>query len=212
MLRHVQCTYPNLSWLLVVAAACSLAACGGSIGGDSVTGSPVAATPLDLDVDLELAVELVQWGDLFENEDGTITTSGHHHGKALVCHEGRKTLWVSQRALPGHTRHGDARGRCDNPPSAPCPCFSGDDVDAVALSCTSTVTPECGMGDPYSLALICSDAGGSVPPIVLGVYQTASGGSCDRRDLDGTVFTQSGLTDAEYQGCVNVINSSGYCS
>ncbi len=210
MLRHVQCTYPNLSWLLVVAAACSLAACGGSIGGDSVTGSPVVAAPSDLD--LESAVDQIQWGDLFEGEDGTITSSGRRHGKVFVCHKGRKTLWVSRRALRGHTRHGDTRGRCSRPPPAPCPCFSGDDINAAALSCTSTVTPQCGMGDPYSLALICSDSGGSVPPIVLGVYQTVSGGSCSRQDVDGTVTTQNGLTDAEYQGCVNVINSSGYCS
>ena len=212
MLRHVQCTYPNLSWLLVVAAACSLAACGGSIGGDTVTGSPVAATPLDLDLDLESAVELVQWGDLFESEDGTITSSGNRHDKVLVCHKERKTLWVSRRALRGHTRHGDTRGRCDSPPSAPCPCFSGDDINTAVSSCSSTVTPQCGMGDPYSLTLICSDSGGSVPPIVLGIYQTASGGSCSRQDVDGTITTENGLTDAEYQGCVNVINSSGFCS
>ena len=68
------------------------------------------------------------------------------------------------------------------------------------------------MGDPYSLALICSDAGGSVPPIVLGVYQTASGGSCSLQGVDGKVTTQNGLTDDEYQACVNVVNSSGYCS
>ena len=211
MLRRVQCTYPNLSWLLVVAAACSLAACGGSFGGDSVTGSPVVAAPSDLDLDLESAVELVQWGDLFENEDGTITTSGRSHGKVLVCHKGRKTLWVSQSALPAHTRHGDTRGRCNRPPTATCPCFSGNDI-TTAAQCASTLTPVCNMGDPYSLALVCSDSGGSVPPVVLGVFQTASGGSCSLQDANGMITTQNGITDDEYQACVNVINQSGYCS
>ena len=211
MLRHVQCTYPNLSWLLVVAAACSLAACGGSTGG-SVTGSPVVATPLDLGLDLESAVDLVQWGDLFENEDGTITSSGNRQDKVLVCHKGRKTLWVSQRSLQGHTGHGDVRGRCDNTPSAKCPCFSKRDIQSAASSCTSNVAAQCGTSDPYFLLLSC-DPGGNVPPGFLGIYlsQTADGGSCSRDDVNGTV-THTGLNDAEYQGCVQVINRSRYCS
>ena len=73
MLRHVQCTSPNLSWLLVVVAACSLAACGGSIGSDSVTGSPVGVAPADTgsDLDLDLASaseEFEEIGKLIRNE------------------------------------------------------------------------------------------------------------------------------------------------
>jgi hypothetical protein len=199
-----------------VAAACSLAACGGSVGGDSVTGSSVVAAPSDLDLDLESAVDQVQWGDLFEDEDGIITTSHRRrHGKVLICHKGRRSLWVSQRAWRGHRRHGDTRGRCHRPPSpsATCPCYSGGDINAAVSTCSSTVTPSCGMGDPYSLTLICSDPGGNLPPGVLGMYlsQTADGGSCSREDVNGTV-TQNGLTADEYQACVNVIRSSGYCS
>ena len=213
MLRHVQCTYPNLSWLLVVAAACLLAACGGSIGGDSVTGSSVVAAPSDLDLDLNLesAVDQVQWGDLFENEDGTITSSGNRQDKVLVCHKGRKTLWVSRQALRGHTRHGDVRGRCDSTPSAKCPCFSKRDIESAASSCTSHVAAQCGMGDPYFLLLSC-DAGGNVPPGILGIYlsQTADGGYCARQE-GNDFMDQSSLTGVQHQACVNTMIASGYC-
>ena len=217
MLRHVQCTYPNLSWLLVVAAACSLAACGGSVGSDSVTGSPVAVSPTDSsDLDLELgsAINLFEEGDLVENDDGTFSTSGRGcQGKVLVCHKGRKNIWVSQRGAQAHLRrHGDTLGRCDAPPpSASCPCFSGGDITSAASACSSNVVAQCGMGDPVFLFLSC-DPGGSVPPGVLGIYlsQTANGGTCSRDDVNGTV-TQTGLTSEEFQACVTVIDSSGYC-
>lgn len=218
MLRHVQCTSPNLSWLLVVVAACSLAACGGSIGSDSVTGSPVGVAPADtssdLDLDLASASEEFEEGDLIDNDDGTFSTShGRHDGKVLVCHKGRKNLWVSKRALPAHEGHGDRRGRCGGPPppSAACPCFSSGDINSAASTCSSNVAAQCGMGDPAFLLLSC-DPGGTVPPGILGIYlsQTAAGGSCSRDDVNGT-FTQNGLTDDEFQACVNLIDGSGFC-
>ena len=51
-----------------------------------------------------------------------------------------------------------------------------------------------------------------MPPGVLGVYltQTADGGYCSRDDVLGS-FEQTGLTPAEYQACVNAINSRGFC-
>ena len=211
-MRHVQCTFPKLSLLLVVAAACSLAACGGSVG-DSVTGSPVAVAPTDAGFDLESPVEMFQAGDLVENEDGTFSTSHRqHYGKVLICHKGRKNLWVASRAVRAHQRHGDTRGRCDRPPpSSVCPCFSDGDINAAASSCSSNVAAQCGMGDPVFLLLSC-DPGGNVPPGVLGIYlsQTANGGSCSRDDVNGTV-TQNGLTPEEFQACVTVVDSSGFC-
>lgn len=207
MLRHVQCTYPNLSWLFVLVAACSLAACGGSIGGDSVTGSSVAVSPSDpgLDLDLESAFEQV-------NEDGTLSTSGRSHGKVLVCHKGRQNLWVSEKALGGHLWHGDTRGSCDRPPSAGCPCFTGSDITTAVSTCSSNVAASCSTGDPYYLLLSCAP-GGDVPQGFLGFYlsQESDGGFCSRDDANGG-FSRNGLTNAEYQACVNVINRSGYCS
>ena len=215
MLRHVQCTYPNLSWLLVVVAACSLAACGGSIG-DSVTGSPVEVSPADgSDLDLELGspIDLFEEGDLVENDDGTFSTFREScRGKVLICHKGRKNLWVSSRSTRAHLGHGDSMGRCHRPPpSANCPCFSGGDINSAAATCSSNVAAQCGMGDPVFLLLSC-DPGGNVPPGVLGIYlsQTANGGSCSRDDVNGTV-TETPLTAQQFQACVSVIDGSGFC-
>lgn len=214
MLRHVQCTFPDLSWLLVLVAACSLAACGGSIGGESVTGSSVAVSPSDpgLDLDLEFAFEQVEEGDLFENEDGTLSTAGRSDDKVLVCHKGRQNLWVSEKALRGHLWHGDTSGSCDGPPSARCPCFTGSDITSAVSTCSSNVEASCSTGDPYYLLLSCAP-GGDVPQSVLGFYlsQESDGGFCSRDDVNGR-FSRNGLTNAEYQACVNVINRSGYCS
>jgi hypothetical protein len=33
-------------------------------------------------------------------------------GKGLVCHKGKKTLLIGERAVPAHLRHGDTEGFC----------------------------------------------------------------------------------------------------
>ncbi len=237
MLRHVQCTYPDLSWLLVLVAACSLAACGGSIGGDSVTGSSVAVSPSDpgLDLDLESAFEQAKRDDDdCERDDDDCEGDDHDDGerddddddgdddgerddddddKVLVCHKGRTDLWVPRKVLRRHLRHGDTRGRCHRPPAATCPCFSGSDINAAASTCsTNNVAASCSTGDPYYLLLSCAP-GGDVPQGFLGFYlsQESGGGFCSRDDANGG-FSRNGLTNAEYQACVNVINRSRYCS
>ena len=236
MLRHVQCTYPKLSWLFVLVAACSLAACGGSIGGDSVTGSPVSLSASE--PELESTFEQAKGGGKHhrrhhdrddddddgdsddDDDDGERDDRGRRHrdrddddddddDKVLVCHKDRKNLWVSQRAVRGHMRHGDTLGRCrDGAPSATCPCFSRNNIKAAA-QCAGTLNSQCSTGDPAFLFLTC-DAGSTG---VLGIYAsaTASGGSCSRDDVHGSV-SQNGLTRAEYQACVNVIRASVYCS
>ncbi len=212
MLRHVRCTYPNLSWLFVLVAACSLAACGGSIGGDSVTGSPVSLSASE--PELESTFEQAKGGGKHHrkghdrDDDDKKGDRDDDDDKVLVCHKGRKNLWVSRRAVRGHERHGDTLGRCrDSAPSARCPCFSRNNISAAA-QCAGTLSSQCSTGDPAFLFLTC-DAGSTG---VLGIYAsaTASGGSCSRDDVHGSV-SQNGLTNAEYQACVNVINSSGYC-
>ena len=240
MLRHVQCTYPKLSWLFVLVAACSLAACGGSIGGDSVTGSPVSLSASE--PELESTFEQAKGGGKHhrrhhdrddddddgerddddddgdsddDDDDGERDDRGRRHrdrddddddddDKVLVCHKGRKTLRVSQEALRGHLRHGDTLGSCT---AATCPCFSVNDINAAA-QCSGNLSSQCSTGDPAFLFLTC-DAGSTG---VLGIYAsaTASGGSCSRDDVHGSV-SQNGLNNAEYQACVNVIKASGYC-
>lgn len=231
MLRHVQCTFPKLSGLFVLVAACSLAACGGSVGSDSVTGTPLSVAPVDagseVDLDLEASFETFQDGDFIENDDGTFDSdvaSSHRRwrGRRAVCHtvrwgpwKGKKiTLWVHKWRLRHHLRHGDTRGRCRKPPppSATCPCFTTNDINAAANDCSATVESTCSTGDPYFLLLSCNP-GGNVPPGVLGIYlsQTANGGECSRDDVNGTV-SQAGLTNEEYQACVDNMMASGFCS
>lgn len=67
MIKRVPCTFPSSLLLAVTAAAVALAACGGSIGGDGVTSSPVAELALSAD-------------------DGRVSASGT--SKVLVCHTG----------------------------------------------------------------------------------------------------------------------------
>jgi hypothetical protein len=214
----------------VVPAAIALASCGGSIGGDSVTGvsvddvaaeaAAVTSTPpevfpdeLDLDVEGEILPTDMEWDPVLDadyppNEDGTLSEAGRKR-KIKVCHKGR-TKWVSRCALKAHLRHGDTRGKCKRP-AASCPCFSAGDIQAAAGACDTAVSATCSTGDPYYLALSC-DPGGSQPPGILGIYlsRTADGGYCSRDDIFGSV-SQSGLSDAEFQACVNAINGSGFC-
>jgi hypothetical protein len=184
MVRRVQCTFPKYSSLAVIAAAIALASCGGSIGGESVTGSPV----------IESALPAL--------DEGTVGEFGKK-SKVLICHKG-KDKKVPQSAVNGHLGHGDTLGSCS---AATCPCFSVNDINAAA-PCAGNLSSQCSTGDPAFLFLTC-DAGSTG---VLGIYASAtpSGGSCSRDDVHGSV-SQNGLTNAEYQACVNVIKASGYC-
>jgi hypothetical protein len=219
MLRRVQCTFPRTNWLVVVPAAIALASCGGSIGGDSVTGVSVD------EIAAEAALAESLDADDPADEDGTLSADHRKKKKAkekkknknkvLLCHKGRDK-WVHKRAVKAHLRHGDTLGACGiappPPPPATCPCFSVGDIQAAAGTCGTSVAATCSTGDPYYLVMSC-DPGGSVPPGVLGIYltQTPNGGMCSRDDVFGSV-SQDGLSDAEYQACVNAINGSGYCS
>jgi len=184
MIRPVQCTFPKHSSLAVIAAAIALASCGGSIGGESVTGSPV----------IESALPAL--------EEGTVSESGTK-SKVLICHKG-KDKEVPQSAVNGHLGHGDTLGSC----AATCSCFSTADISAAAGTCSTTVASSCSTGDPAFLLLSCP--GPNV--IVLGIYvsQTAGGGFCEREDVNGTV-TQMGLGAAEHQACVDTLVLSGFC-
>jgi hypothetical protein len=193
MLRRVQCTYRKVSWLAVVPVAVVLVSCGGSPVGESVTGPSVTQVPRET-----TAV----------NDLGVVTESKKVE-KVLLCHKG-KDLEVPPSAVGGHLRHGDSLGSCSAPIG--CPCFSSDDIQAAASQCSTTVVPTCSVGDPYYLFLGCA-TGGNVPPSVLGVYltQTSDGGYCERYEPSFGTFSQTGLTSAEYQACVDEINASGYC-
>jgi hypothetical protein len=196
MLRRVQCTYRTVLGLAIVPVVLVLGSCGGSPVGESVTGPSVAVVS----------------PDPATPDDGTLTESGKNKNKTskvLLCHKGRDKK-VPPSAVGGHLRHGDSLGSCSAPVA--CPCFSTADIQAAASQCSGTPTSTCGTGDPYYLFLGC-DPGGSVPPGVLGVYlsQSSDGGYCQRDDVLGS-FSQSGLTSAEYQACVDAINDSGYCS
>jgi hypothetical protein len=197
MLRRVQCTYRRVSWLAVVPVAVVLMSCGGSPVGETVSGPTVVAGALP---DATAAVDA-----------GVVAEAGKKARKVekvLLCHKGRDKQ-VPPSAVGGHLRHGDSLGSCSAPIG--CPCFSSDDIQAAASQCSTTVTQTCSVGDPYYLFLGC-EAGGSVPPSVLGVYltQTSDGGYCERNDVFGS-FSQAGLTSAEYQACVDEIGASGYC-
>jgi hypothetical protein len=192
MLRRVQCTYRRALGLAIVPVALALVSCGGSPVGESVSGPSATAVSVDP----------------VAPDDGTLTESGKNKkkkkNKVLLCHKGRDK-WVSSSAVNGHLRHGDTLGSCSAPDA--CPCFSTLDIQAAASECSTTVTSTCSAGDPYYLFLSCDPT-----PTELGVYLSQSSGEayCERTDVLGS-FTQSGLTDAEYQACVDAINDSGYC-
>jgi hypothetical protein len=197
MLRRVQCTYRRALGLAIVPVALALVSCGGSPVAESVSGPSATAVSVDPAAP----------------DDGTLTESGKNKNKnknkngkskVLLCHKGRD-LWVSSSAVAGHLRHGDTLGSCSAPDT--CPCFSALDIQAAASECSTTVTSTCSADDPYYLFLSCDPA-----PPELGVYLSQSSGEayCERTDVLGS-FTQSGLTDAEYQACVDAINDSGYC-
>jgi hypothetical protein len=200
MLRRVQCTYRRVSWLAVVPVAVLLMSCGGSPLGESVTGPTVVAEAVP-DATAAAEVGLV-------TEAGKRAKQAKKVEKVLLCHKGRDKE-VPPSAVGGHLRHGDSLGSCSAPIA--CPCFSADDIQAASSQCSTTVTQTCSVGNPYYLFLGC-EAGGSVPPTVLGVYltQTSDGGYCERNDVFGS-FSQTGLTIAEYQACVDEIGASGFC-
>jgi hypothetical protein len=145
-------------------------------------------------------------GDCKRGDDGD---GSQGHDTVLICHEGQEKS-VGERWVEHWLRLGATLGEC--PAAVSCPCFSVDDILAAASQCSTTVTPTCSIGNPYYLFLGC-EAGGSVPPSVLGVYlsQVSDGGYCERNDVFGS-FSQTGLTPAEYQACIDEINASGYCS
>lgn len=226
MLWRVQCTSPKINWLFVVPAALAVASCGGSTGGDSVTGVPVddvvalSSAPLETIVDEadgygegEILPSDLEWDPVLDaafppNPDGTITESCRKR-KVTLCHKGKRTIRVSRRSVKKHLRHGDTRGKCKGA-GARCPCFSSSDIQAAASACQTSLTASCSTGDPYLLRMSC-DPGGAVPPDLSFYISSSGGASCSRTDVFGSV-SQEGLSQAEYQACVNVINGSGYCS
>jgi hypothetical protein len=213
----------------VVPAALAVASCGGSTGGDSVTGVSIdeaaeaavlSSAPLEAIVEEadgygegDILPSDLDWdpmldADFSPNPDGTMTESCRKR-KVTICHKGRRTIKVSRRALKKHLRHGDTKGECPAP-GASCPCFSLGDIEDAAGACNTSLTTACDTGDPYTLLLSC-DTGPTFPPDRSFYISNSGGASCSRTDVFGTV-SQDGLSQAEYQACVDVINSSGYCS
>lgn len=185
MLRHVQCTAFRSPWLLIVVAAFSLAACGGSSDDEGVMASPI---------------------DDLTSADGVELSKKN---RVLICHKG-KDKKVPESAVAGHMRHGDTMGSCA---PAECPCFDLEDVgDAVDACPVDPIVLACTVPDPATLALSCPP-GASEPGFVIGFYvsETGNGGSCERVDVNGSMM-QDGLTAAEHQACVDVITASGYCN
>jgi hypothetical protein len=241
MLRRVQCRNQILFLGAAVVVVLAAASCGGGFENDSVTGvsvMPEASTPPEASGPVTFTTQGRGEGHRHggDHKDGEHDRTGGERDRrrgddrggadcqrgggndgggsrgqdrVLICHDGREK-WVDEGRVERWLRLGATLGGC--PAAVSCPCFSVDDIEAAASQCSTTVTPTCSVGNPYYLFLGC-EAGGSVPPSVLGVYltQVSDGGYCERNDVFGS-FSQTGLTPAEYQACVDEIGASGYCS
>jgi len=179
MNRWVQNASPKLDWLVVVAAAFALASCGGSIGGDGVTGSPAADS-----------------ATLASDDGGTVAESGKK-SKVPICHKGKDKM-IPQGALNSHLGHGDTPRPC-------CPCFSTPIIGAAVASC-STPADQCGTNSATTFLLVSCATQSDELGSLLGVYETAIEGTCSRSSdgVNGS-FEADGLTNAEYQACLDVI-------
>ena len=201
-MRHVQCTYPNLSWLFVLVAACSLAACGGSIGGDSVTGSPVSLSASEPELE-----------STFEQAKGGGKHHRRHHDRDDDDDDGERDDDDDDGERDDDDGERDDDDDDGENEDARCPCFSGADITAAAWTCSSTnLRSSCNIGEGQAFLLLSCVRVDPVPPSELGIYvsQTAGVGSCSREDVTGTV-TQIGLGAAEYQACVDTLVLSRYC-
>jgi len=206
-----------LSPVGLIAAALLLSSCGGSMG-DSVTGpSPIdmpgdssglraANVQLD-DLDLgELGADEVDW-----SADDPEGLSASCRGKVLLCHKGRRSLWVPRWAVRGHQRHGDQLGKCDAPPpQATCPCFSRSDIESAAAGC-SNLNASCPA--TFSLGLFCSPGGSGGTVGNLGYWEAVVGqDTCSWTEWDpltGDAVTQTlPVTTAEFEACRSAITSS----
>ena len=187
MNRLMPCAFPLSFCLAVVAAALALVACGGSIGGESVTSAPVvesAASALD---------------------NGTVSASGTD--KVPVCHKG-ETKFVPQGAEGDHLGHGDTPGIC-------CPCFSGRQIVETWGACSpDDLFVACNLGDPAFLLLRCFVVGDTVPDVPteyssgfsdpsLRACNVVPGGPGSRVTLESA---------AEHEACGYALESTGYCS
>jgi VCBS repeat-containing protein len=59
-----------------------------------------------------LALRLTELESIVEN--GIPTNDGHNHEKTIVCHTDKKTISISDNALPAHLKHGDEIGECSD--------------------------------------------------------------------------------------------------
>jgi hypothetical protein len=62
----------------------------------------------------------------------TTTVPPGRRDKVAVCHKAKKTLYLPERALRGHLRHGDSLGACGEPPAG-----NGDGEDRADAQSTS---------------------------------------------------------------------------
>jgi hypothetical protein len=191
MLRHVHRGYATFSPAAAFVAALAMVSCGGSMDGETVSGSS----------------RVVSNRDPAPLASDTLRASATD--KVTVCHRGSDKL-VPQDAVSDHLAHGDTLGSCD---AISCPCFGASDITDAEVECENldgTRIPTCLVSDPlYWLDFDCN-VGSTNPLIDISDFFTQIDGSgpyCSRDPLS----RGPDLTQGEYDACVAVLLESVYC-
>jgi hypothetical protein len=95
----------------------------------------------------------------------------------------------------------------------PCPCFSQDEIDAVAAACGGTLGFTCDdQSDPSYLFYSCDPGGFGAPVSIIGTYWTRdSSNQCFRNDIYGKVPRQGKYArgdDTQIAECVQIIDDN----